>query len=75
MIDFFLPFIAVLAAEFGDKTMLAVLLLGAKTRRPGMLLLGVMSAFLIVDGIAIFAGAWSGDLLPPFWIKLFYRMH
>ncbi len=70
MNDFFIPFISVLAAEFGDKTMLAILLLGSKTKHPLLLLAGAMLGFLIVDGSAVVFGAWSGQAIPFFWIKL-----
>lgn len=59
-----------LAAEFGDKTMLAILLLSSKTKHPILLLAGAMLGFLIVDGSAIVFGAWSGQSIPFFWIKL-----
>lgn len=68
---FLIPFISVFAAEFGDKTMLAILLLGSKTRHPHMLLLGAMLGFFLVDGSAIIFGAWSGEALPAVWIKFF----
>lgn len=70
MQDFLIPLVSIFAAEFGDKTMLAVLLLGSKTRHPLMLVLGAMFAFLIVDGSAVLFGAWSGKAFPMLWIKL-----
>ncbi len=71
MQDFLIPFVSILAAEFGDKTMLAILLLGSKTRHPFMLVLGAMLAFFIVDGSAVLFGAWSGHAFPLMWIKFF----
>lgn len=56
--DSLVPLIAVGLAELGDKTQLAVLLLSSKTDKHLQLLLGVILAFLIVDGIAILFGSW-----------------
>lgn len=67
--DFLAPFISVLTAEFGDKTMIAILLLSSKTRSPLFLLLGAMLGFLIVDGSAVIFGAWTGQAFPLLWIK------
>lgn len=69
MQDFLIPFVSILAAEFGDKTMIAVLLLSAKTRHPLLLLAGAMLGFSLVDGSAIVFGAWSGDAIPLVWLK------
>ncbi len=62
--------IAVGLAEIGDKTQLSVLLLSSRTRKYAQLLLGVMLAFLIVDGIAILVGAWLTSIIPVHIIKL-----
>jgi len=40
------------------------LLLSSKTNKPTYLLIGVMLAFLIVDGIAIAAGSWITTIIP-----------
>ncbi|HOK57889.1 MAG TPA: TMEM165/GDT1 family protein [Methanothrix sp.] len=62
--DLLIPFITIAIAEFGDKTQLSVLLLSTRTGRHLMLLTGVMSAFLIVDGFAILLGAWITEVVP-----------
>lgn len=62
--------VAVGLAEMGDKTQLSVLLLSSRTKQYLQLLLGVMLAFLIVDGFAILIGAWITSIVPAHWIKL-----
>ncbi len=51
-------------AEFGDKTQLSILLLSSRTKKHLYLLLGVMLAFLIVDGVAVLIGSWIIDIVP-----------
>jgi Ca2+/H+ antiporter, TMEM165/GDT1 family len=67
--DFLVPFVAVGLAEVGDKTQIAVLILSSKTRRHAPLLLGVMSAFLLVDGLAVLVGSWAAAALPTALIR------
>lgn len=62
--------VAVGLAEMGDKTQLSVLLLSSRTREYAQLLLGVMLAFLIADGLAILVGAWLTSIVPVYIIKL-----
>lgn len=62
--------IAVGLAEMGDKTQLSVLLLSSRTKKYAQLLLGVMLAFLIADGLAILIGAWLTNIIPVYIIKL-----
>ena len=52
-------------AELGDKTQLAVICLASKTKRHFRLLAGVMLAFIIIDGGAIFLGSLIGGLISP----------
>ncbi len=68
--DILIPLIVVGLAELGDKTQLSTLLLASKTDKHLHLLLGIMLAFLIVDGIAILAGEWITDVAPEGVIKL-----
>ena len=68
--DFFLPFLIVGLAELGDKTQLAVFCLSSKTNEYTKLLLGVMAAFLIADGLAIVFGDVLIKFLPINYIKL-----
>lgn len=68
--DLLIPLAAIAIAELGDKTQLSVLLLSSKTDKHFQLLAGVMLAFLIVDGVAIFAGSWITTLVPMIYLKI-----
>ncbi len=68
--DILVPMVAVGLAEMGDKTQLSVLLLSSRTTKYAQLLLGVILAFLLADGIAILAGAWLTSIVPLYLIKL-----
>ncbi|HJH25566.1 MAG TPA: UPF0016 domain-containing protein [Methanophagales archaeon] len=65
-----IPLIVVGLAELGDKTQLSTLLLASKTEKHLHLFLGVILAFLIVDGIAILAGEWITHVAPKSLIKI-----
>jgi Ca2+/H+ antiporter, TMEM165/GDT1 family len=62
--------IAIAVAELGDKTQLSILLLSSKTTKHFQILLGVLLAFLIVDGVAIAAGSWITTIIPLFYLKI-----
>jgi putative Ca2+/H+ antiporter (TMEM165/GDT1 family) len=66
----FIPFFTVLVAEFLDKSQLSLILLASKTKKHGVLLLGAILAFFIVDGIAIFFGSYLTTFIPKVWINL-----
>ena len=68
--ELFIPFIAIAAAELGDKTQISVLLLSSKTNKHFQILMGVTLAFVIVDGIAIAAGSWITTLIPIHYLKI-----
>ena len=57
-------------AEMGDKTQLSILCLASETKKHIPLLIGVMLAFLIVDGIAIAAGSWITEIIPLQSVKI-----
>lgn len=61
--DFFIPLIAIGLAELGDKTQISILLLSSKSKKHVQILLGVILAFLIVDGLAILLGNWITTLI------------
>ena len=44
--------------------------MSSKTKKHGFLLLGVLLAFLIVDGIAIAAGSWVTSIIPLQIVKM-----
>jgi len=62
--DFLIPFITVGLAELGDKTQLSILLISSRTKKHLQLLLGVLVAFLIVDGFAVLIGSWVTGIIP-----------
>lgn len=62
--DFLLPLITIGLAEFGDKTQLSILLLSAKTKKHTQLLLGTLLAFLVADGVAVWAGSRITNFVP-----------
>jgi putative Ca2+/H+ antiporter (TMEM165/GDT1 family) len=68
--DIIIPLIAVGLAELGDKTQLSILLLSSKTQKHLHLLLGVMLAFLIVDGTAVLIGSYVMNLVPINYLKI-----
>lgn len=68
--DILLPLITVGLAELGDKTQLAVLGLASKTKKHLQLLLGIILAFLIADGLAILLGNYITNIIPMNYIKI-----
>jgi putative Ca2+/H+ antiporter (TMEM165/GDT1 family) len=68
--DFLIPFISIGLAELGDRTQLAVLCLASKTQKYLQLLLGVILAFAITDGLAIILGNFITAHIPTFYIKI-----
>jgi len=68
--DILIPLIMIGLAEFGDKTQLSIFLLSSKTKKHLHLLLGVMLAFLIVDGIAVLIGSWIINIMPIRLLKI-----
>lgn len=67
--DFFLPMATVGLAELGDKTQLCILLMATKTNKHLQLLLGVILAFFVVDGIAVAAGYYINSMISGSIIK------
>jgi len=59
-----IPFLAILLAEFGDKTQLAVLCMSTKTKRHISLLGGVVLGFALVNGMTILFGNYVGRIMP-----------
>jgi putative Ca2+/H+ antiporter (TMEM165/GDT1 family) len=54
---------AIAVAELGDKTQIFALLLAARFRRPGQVLLGIAIASLGSHALAALAGVWIGHYL------------
>lgn len=68
--DVLIPLIVIGLAEFGDKTQLSIFLLSSKTKKHLHLLLGVMLAFLIVDGAAVLIGSWIINIVSLRLLKI-----
>jgi len=68
--DFLIPFAAISLAELGDKTQLAVLCLASQTKKYAQLLIGVILAFMLADGLAIILGKIFSGLIPTNYIKI-----
>lgn len=67
---FIAAFVLVGLAELGDKTQLAALMLVSQYKRPARVLLGVLLAFLVADGLAVLFGSALTALLPIGKIRL-----
>lgn len=70
IVDILVPLTAVGLAELGDKTQLTILCLASKTKRHFELLLGVILAFAIADGLAIILGNFITTYIPINYIKV-----
>ncbi len=68
---FIIPFLTILLAEFLDKSQLSLLLLASRTKKHVQLLIGSFSAFILLDGSAVFLGSYLTTLLPLQSIRLF----
>ncbi len=67
--DILIPFLTIAIAELGDKTQLAVIGLATKTKKHLQLLLGIVLAFIIADGIAVAFGDFIIKVIPMGYIK------
>jgi len=67
--DILIPLLAVGLAEMGDKTQLSILLLSSRTQEYAKLVLGVMLAFLLADGLAILVGSYIDAVVPVTTVK------
>lgn len=65
MESFLIPTGMVALAEMGDKTQLLTLVLAARFRRPGPLILGILAATLANHAAAGGLGRWIGSALGP----------
>jgi len=68
--DILIPFITLSVAELGDKTQLTILCLASKTKKHLQLLLGVILAFIVADGLAILLGDIITEFIPMQYIKI-----
>ncbi len=65
-----IPFVTVGLAELGDKTQLTILFLSSNTKNRLSLLLGVLLAFILVDGAAILVGGWIVNFISRNLVKI-----
>ena len=66
---FFATFGAIFFAELADKTQLVGISMSAKSGRPLSVLLGSISAYIIVTAISVLIGASLGKYIRPEIIK------
>jgi len=57
-------------AEVGDKTQITILLLSTQIQKPIRLLLGIFTAFLVADGIAVMFGSMIKHVLPTYILQI-----
>lgn len=62
---FFNTALVVALGEMGDKTQVLALLLAARYRKPGPILLGILIATVLAMGATAWLGAWISNLAPP----------
>jgi Ca2+/H+ antiporter, TMEM165/GDT1 family len=62
-------FILIFLAEFGDKSQLVCMTLAAK-HRPWPVLLGAVTAFAVLNLLAVLFGAVVASWVPEFWLAL-----
>src|SRR2546421_193149 len=60
---FFSSTLLVAIGEIGDKTQLLALMLGARFRRPGTIVLGILAATLMNHTIAALGGSWIAQAI------------
>jgi putative Ca2+/H+ antiporter (TMEM165/GDT1 family) len=66
---FLLAIVFSLLGEIADKTQIIILGLAIKYKAPWKILLGGVAGHAVMDGIAIFIGAFAGISLNVFWLK------
>ncbi len=59
-----IPFITISLAELGDKSQLSLFLLATKTNKRFLIFFGAITAFFLVDGLAVLLGENVANLLP-----------
>jgi Ca2+/H+ antiporter, TMEM165/GDT1 family len=68
-VDFLVPLATIAVAELLDKSQLSILLLSSRTKNYLQLFLGVMLAFLLIDGSAVLIGTYATTILPQILTK------
>ena len=71
MIEAFLVSLSVVAlAEIGDKTMLLAIVLAARLRAPGQIVLGILAATIVNHALAAFVGVEAAGVLEARWFRI-----
>lgn len=68
--SFLIPFVSIFIAELLDKSQLTIMLLGTKSKKHFSLLVGVLAAFIVVDGSAVLIGAKVSEYIPEYIVKI-----
>ena len=66
---FLISLVVVAVGEIGDKTQLLALMLGARYRKPGAIVLGILVATLANHALAAVLGTSLRNLLPPEYLR------
>ena len=56
--EFFATFLTIFAAEFGDKTQIATLMISAESHAPWVVFLGAASALIATSLVGVLVGRW-----------------
>ena len=56
--EFFATFLTIFAAEFGDKTQIATLMITAESHAPWVVFLGAASALIMTSLVGVILGRW-----------------
>ena len=56
--EFFATFLTIFAAEFGDKTQIATLMMTAESHAPWVVFLGAASALIMTSLVGVILGRW-----------------
>jgi putative Ca2+/H+ antiporter (TMEM165/GDT1 family) len=63
-------FALVAVSEMGDKTQLLAFSLGARYRRPWVVMAGILAATLLNHTLASWVGTWVSAYVPPLWMAV-----
>lgn len=69
--EFFITFIAIFLCEFGDKTQLVIFSLSHNTKNYQKVLLSILFATILADGLAIMSGIFLSKYVPTTFIGIF----
>ena len=67
--EFFATFLTIFAAEFGDKTQIATLMMTAQSHAPWVVFLGAASALISTSLVGVIVGRWLAKNLSEETLK------